>query len=128
MEGSFTIEELEYGINVRFKAGIEVTPELLIDAVDQEVAQYPSKDRYSLWDFRGSYPSPNFGYDAMLRVIEHIEANYADKWSVKTGILVDETILFGLSRMFQTLVDGYSADIGVFKDESEARHWVSQKK
>lgn len=125
MEGPFEIKKQAYGVMVRFKAGIEVTPELVIEAMDRENELYAITGRTDLWDFRNCRPSADFGYDAMQRLIFHIENCYQE-WSTKTAILVDETSQFGLSRMFQTLVEGYPTQIGVFKEEKTANQWVRQ--
>jgi hypothetical protein len=105
-----------------------VTPDLIIDAMDRENELYSFRGRHDLWDFRGCHPGPDFGYDAMSRVVEHIEIKYGgEDWSVKTALLVDDTIQYGLSRMFQILVDGYLTRINIFQNEADARHWISKR-
>jgi len=127
-KASFKIEKYDHWIRVEFQRGTEVTPEVLMAAMDRENAVYEVKGRYHLWDFRGCHPSPDFGYDAMHRVVEHIENRPgAADWSDKTALLVDESIQYGLSRMFQILVDGYPTQVGIFKEEEAARLWIGQK-
>jgi hypothetical protein len=125
VEEPFEIEKQAYGVLVRFKSGTEVTPDLIIQAMDRENERYAIKGRRDLWDFRSCPPSADLGYDAVQRLIFHIENCYQE-WSAKTAILVDEAIQLGLSRMFQTLADGYPTQVGVFKEEKSARQWVSQ--
>ena len=128
MEGAFSIKEHEYAICVQFDRGTEITPDLIIRAMDRENDLHAIIGRCDLWDFRGCTPSEDFGYDAMLKIIHHIETHYNDEWSTKTAILVDETIQFGLSRMFQILIDEFPTQIGIFQDEVKARYWVSEKR
>lgn len=127
MEGAYSIVEQEHGILVRFKEGSEVTPDLIIEAMDSENGRYPIVGRYDLWDFRGCPPSDDFDYQAMLKIIHHIETHYNDEWSTKTAILVDEAIQFGLSRMFQILIDDFPTQVAIFLDEAKARHWIREK-
>ena len=128
MEGAFTIKEKEQAVCVQFEQGTEVTPDLIIQAMDRENELHAIVGRCDLWDFRGCTPSEDFGYDAMLKIINHIETHYNDEWSTKTAILVDETIQFGLSRMFQILIDEFPTQVGIFKDAAKAHHWVCEKR
>ncbi len=123
----YKIEKQDHGIKVEFKRGTEITPDMIIEAMDHENELYEIKGRHDLWDFRGCYPTPSFGYDAMSLVVEHIASNYGGNWSDKTALLVDDTIQYGLSRMFQILVEGYPTHIGIFRNEDDARLWISQK-
>ena len=123
----YKIEKQDHCILVEFEKGMEISPDVIIEAMDHENELYEIKGRYDLWDFRGCFPTPNFGYDAMSRVIEHIISNYSGNWSDKTALLVDDAIQYGLSRMFQILADGYPTHIGIFQDEADARLWISQK-
>jgi hypothetical protein len=125
VEGPFKIVKQDYGVLVRFKAGIEVTPEMIIEAIAYENERYAIVGRTDLWDFRNCRPSADFGYDAMQKLIFHIKIIYRD-WSTKTALLVDDSSPFGLSRMFQTMVDGYPTQIGIFKEEKAALQWVRQ--
>lgn len=128
MGEDFAITEQAYGICVQFVPGHEITPEMIICAMDRENELHAIIGRCDLWDFRGCIPSMEFGYDAMLKIIHHIESNYNDEWSTKTAILVDETIQFGLSRMFQILIDEFPTQVRIFQDEPEALLWVGEKK
>ncbi len=127
MAGEYTIEEQEHCVYVQFKGGSEVTPEMIIEALDCENALYPVGKQYDLWDFRGCFPSGSFGYNAMLKIVDHIETHFSDNWGVRTALLVDDATQFGLSRMFQILSDVFPVQITIFQDEVEARRWVSEK-
>ena len=126
-EQPYKIEKQDHCIQVEFSKGLEITPELIINAMDHENALYDIKGRHDLWDFRGCRPSPNFGYDAMSRVVLHILSHTDGNWSEKTALLVDDTIQYGLSRMFQILVDEYPTRIEIFQNEADARAWISRK-
>jgi hypothetical protein len=127
-QGPYTIECQGHAVRIQFEPGCEVTPELIIHAMDRENELFEIKGRQTVWDFRGCTPSPNFGYDTMHRVVEYIETMYAEADTTnKTALLVDETIQYGLSRMFQMLMDGYPGQIGIFHREEQARHWLGQK-
>jgi hypothetical protein len=123
----YKIAEKDRCILVEFQKGLEISPDVIIEAMDHENKLYGIPGRHDCWDFRGCRPSPDFGYDAMSRVVEYITANYGGKWSEKTALLVDDSTQYGLSRMFQTLVDGYPTHIGIFQNEDDARLWMSQK-
>lgn len=123
----YKIEKQAHCIRVAFHKGAQISPDDIIEAMDQENWLYEIEGRHDLWDFRGCRPSPDFGFDAMSRVVAHIESNYGNIWSDKTALLVDDTIQLGLSRMFQILVDEYPTHIGIFQDESDAQAWISRK-
>ncbi|MEJ2154079.1 MAG: hypothetical protein P8X96_01990 [Desulfobacteraceae bacterium] len=127
MAGEYTIEEQEHCVYVQFKDGSVVTPEMIIEALDSENALYPTGKQYDIWDFRACFPSESFGYNAMLKIVDHIETHYSDNWGIRTALLVDDATQFGLSRMFQTLSDVFPVQITIFQDEAEARRWVSKK-
>ena len=96
--------------------------------MDRENDLYEIKGRCDLWDFRGCQPSQNFGYEAMNRLVEAIKSRTGGgPWSDKTALLVDDATQYGLSRMFQILVDGFPTQIGIFMDEAEARDWLGRR-
>jgi hypothetical protein len=126
MDERITVEKQGHVVLVRFTPGSEVSPDMIMDALDFENEHYEIQGRYDIWDFRGCYPSENFNYDAVLRIIGHIETKFNDQWSAKMALLVDEEIQFGLSRMFKTLADNRPTEIGIFYDESAAYEWIGQ--
>jgi hypothetical protein len=121
----FRIEHQGKCIHIGFERGAELTVDQIIEVMDRENDLYEIKGRYDLWDFRGCRPSPSFGYEAMNRIVEHIKIRHGQgPWSDKTALLVDDATQYGLSRMFQILVDGFPTQIGIFMDEAEARDWL----
>ena len=127
MEDAFSINEFDHAIRVQFERGTEITPDLIICAMDRENELHSIVGRCDLWDFRGCTPSADFGYNAMLKIVHHIESHYNDEWSTRTAILIDETIQFGLSRMFQILFDEFPTQVAIFQDDVKACHWVSKR-
>lgn len=124
MEERFTIERQGHAIMVKFKSGSEVSPAMIIGALDRENERYEVHGRHHIWDFRGCHPSEDLDYGGVLRIIGHVQNELNDEWSLKTAILVDEDIAYGLSRMFQALVDNSPTDIGIFHDEAAANKWI----
>ena len=126
--GPYTIDKDVDFVRVRFEKGTRVTSELIINAVDQENALFAIKGRHDLWDFRGCFPCADLGYDAVNKVVNHIESNYREADGTnKLALLVDDKTQYGLSRMFQTLMDGYPTQISIFQDETQARQWFGQQ-
>ncbi len=123
----YKVKEQDQYIRVEFQKGLEISPDVIIEAINHENELYAIKGRHDVWDFRGCRPSPDFGYDAMSRVVEYITSNFDGNWSNKTALLVDDSTQYGLSRMFQALVDGYPTHIGIFLNEDDALLWISQK-
>jgi hypothetical protein len=63
----------------------------------------------------------------MNRVVDRIKHQYGRaNEKNKTALLVEGSTPFGLSRMFQLLMDGYPTQIGIFKDEAAATQWISK--
>ena len=122
-----SITPQEDSVHVRFTRGTTITPEMIIRAIDLENELHPGLERYDLWDFRGCSPSDDFGYDAMRRIIDHVAPDYSEEWESKTAILVDETTQFGMSRMFQTLIETSPTHIEIFQDESRALQWLDDR-
>jgi hypothetical protein len=127
-QARFRIEQQDRCIWVGFEKGVDITVESVIAAMDRENELFEVKGRYDLWDFRGARPSADFGYDAVNRVVEHIKSRHGlGLMSDKTALLVDDATQYGLSRMFQILVDGFPTQIGIFHDEAEARDWLGRR-
>ena len=127
VKGIFKIEMENQCVRVEFQKGLEISPDDVIEAMVHENELFAIKGRHDFWDFRGCRPSPDFGYDAMSRVVEYITSNFGGTWSNKTALLVDDSTQYGLSRMFQTLVDGYPTQVGIFLNDDEARDWISRE-
>ena len=125
MAASFKIDTLDHIVRVTFEHQTVITPELVIDAMQRENQAHKIEGRYDLWDFRGCPPSDGFGYDAVTRIIEYIDIHHSKIMSEKTALLVEETLQFGLSRMFQILIDEFPTRIGIFQEEADAIAWLT---
>ena len=124
----YKIEKLSHCVCVVFESGMAIGPNDIIAAMDHENEIYAIEGRRDLWDFRGCKATQGFGFEGMNRIVDRIKNRYgranADN---KTALLVDEgSTPFGLSRMFQLLMDGYPTQIGIFKDEAAATEWINQ--
>jgi hypothetical protein len=124
----YKIEKQAHCIQIVFEYGVSIGPDDIIAAIDHENALYPVEDRLSLWDFRGCQATPDFGYDAMSRVVDRIRNRYGNATANnKAALVVDGSTPYGLSRMFQMLMEGFPTQIGVFQDEADARHWIGRQ-
>lgn len=112
-------------IVVTFKKGLKITPDGIMAVIDQENALYDVTRLNALWDFRGALPSDDFGYDAIERIIHHINHNSQARWNPHLAILADAGVQYGLSRMFQTLATQFPVDIRIFHDRGEAMTWAT---
>jgi hypothetical protein len=122
----YKIEKLDHCVRVVFESGRTIGPDDIIAAIDHENEAYAIEGRRDLWDFRGCQATDGFGFDGMSRVVDRIRNKYgranADN---KTALLLDDgSTPFGLSRMFQMLMDGYPTQVCIFKDEADAAQWI----
>lgn len=124
----YRIEKQAHCVRVVFKSGVVIGPDDIIAAIDYQNELFPIEDRLSLWDFRGCQASQDFGFDAMSRVVDRIKNKYGHAPPTnKTALVVDGSTQYGLSRMFQMLMDGHPTQIGVFQDEAAARKWIGRE-
>jgi hypothetical protein len=126
-EKFYVIERHDSYIWIQFRRGTQVNPDMILEAIDQLNALYKNQHRRDLWDFRGCMPSADFGYDAMTRIVDNIQSRAPSIWAEMTALLIDDTILYGLSRMYQIIADGYPTEIGIFQNEADARRWIAGK-
>ena len=123
----YNIEKQDHYVCIKFDGGVVIGPQLIMEAVGRLNSLFRIERRCDLWDFRGCIPDPNFGYDAMARIVDDIKFRIGDNWAEKSALLVDDAIQYGLSRMFQILAEGYRTRISVFQNETEARQWISRE-
>lgn len=112
-------------INVAFTENVEVTPEYIMQVIEQTNKLHDLSLYNSIWDFRATIPSEDFGYDAVNRIVHYIENHPSLKWSSQTALLTEEGVQYGLSRIFQTLADQFSTEVQIFNDHGDALSWVS---
>ena len=121
----FRIEKLSNCVRIAFERGAVIGPDDVIEALDQENELYPIEDRQTLWDFRGCKVTSDFGFDAMSGFVDRIRKRYGNATAANKGaLLVNDSTQYGLSRMFQLLMDGFPTQISVFQDESAAMDWI----
>jgi hypothetical protein len=122
---AYQIAKQAHCVRVVFESGTMIGPQEIIAAIDHENALYSIEGRHDLWDFRGCRATPDFHFSGMRRVVECIKNKYGRaNEKNKTALLVEGSTPFGLSRMFQLLMDGYPTQIGIFKDEAAATRWI----
>jgi hypothetical protein len=127
-EKLYIIEKQAHCVRIAFKSGAAIGPDDIIAAIEHENALYPVEDRQSLWDLRGCQVTQDFGFDAMSRVVDLIRSRYTTANTTnKAALVVDGSTVYGLSRMFQMLMDGFPTQIAVFQDEAAARNWIGLK-
>ncbi len=121
----YRIVEQAHCVRVVFKSGTMIGPRDIIAAIDHENALYSIEGRHDLWDFRGCRAATDFHFAEMNRVVDRIKNDYGRaNEKNKTALLVEGSTPFGLSRMFQLLMDGYPTQIGIFKEEEAAIRWI----
>jgi hypothetical protein len=121
----YRIEMQAHCVRVVFERGMRIGPRDIIAAIDHENALYSIEGRHDLWDFRGCRATPDFHFAGMNRIVDRIKNQYGRaNEKNKTALLVEGSTPFGLSRMFQLLMDGYPTQIGIFRDEAAATQWI----
>jgi hypothetical protein len=124
----YKIEKQDHCVRIVFESGVVIGPDDIIAAIEHENELYPVEDRQSLWDFRGCRVTPDFGFDAMSRVVDRIRSKYNNATAAnKSALVVGGSTQYGLSRMFQMLMDGFPTQIAVFQDEGAARNWIGRE-
>lgn len=125
-ESIYTMEEQDGSVHVTFKSGHVVTPHQIMEAIALENRRYDVQRCNALWDFRGCRAPDDFGYNEMEQIIHYIDTYIGSKWNPRIAILVEADVQFGLSRMFQMLVEGFPTEVAIFFDRAEAEQWIGQ--
>lgn len=125
-EPIYTLEEQGGSVRVTFKSGQVVTPQQIMEAIDVENKRYDVTRHNALWDFRGCLAPDDFGYNEMEQIIHYIDTYIGSKWNPRIAIIVEAEVQFGLSRMFQMLVEGFPTEVAIFYNQAEAEQWIGQ--
>jgi hypothetical protein len=125
-EPIYTMEEQSGRVYVTFKSGHVVTPQQIMEAIALENKRYDVSRHNALWDFRGCLAPDDFGYNEMEQIIHYIDTYFGSKWNPRIAILVEADVQFGLSRMFQMLVEGFPTEVAIFYNCAEAQQWIGQ--
>ena len=77
-----------------------------------------------LWDMRGLVQGPDTSPE--IRETAAMVRRRPDPWSgSRVAILVDRDLDYGIARMFKAYADGVDIRYRIFRDESDARAWLS---
>ncbi len=125
-EPIYTMEEQDGSVRVTFKSGHVVTPREIMEAIELENRLFDVRRYNALWDFRGCLAPNDFGYNEMEQIVHYIDEYIGSKWNPRIAILVEAEVQFGLSRMFQMLVEGFPTEVAIFYNSAEAEQWVGQ--
>ena len=123
-EPAYTLNEQQGFVRVTFAGGTLVTPQMVMEVIDLENLRYGTKRLNALWDFRGCLPPEHFGFNDMDDIVQHVQIQSGFKWSPRVALLIEADVQYGLSRMYQMLVEGFPTEVDIFYDESEALAWV----
>lgn len=128
MADGFEIRVEDAYVLVRFKPDIVLDDDLTIEILSNlySMKEYTREKSADLWDFRVCQTTLNF--DGVSRVVEFIRQHYDARWSHKrSAFVVDADVQYGLTRMYQTLIDELSIEIELFRDFDEAVAWIKAK-
>ena len=125
-EQIYTLKEQGGSVHVTFKSGHVVTPQQIMEAIDLENRRFDVSRHNALWDFRGCLAPDDFGYNEMEQIIHYIDVYIGSKWNPRIAIIVEAEVQFGLSRMFQMLVEGFPTEVAIFYNLAEAEQWIGQ--
>ena len=125
-ELNYTIEDEDGSVHVTFKSGQVVTHQQIMEAIALENKRFDVTRYNALWDFRGCLAPDDFGYNEMEQIIHFIDTYIGSKWNPRIAILVEAEVQFGLSRMFQMLVEGFPTEVAIFYNRADAEQWIGQ--
>ena len=79
----------------------------------------------SLWDYRAC-DAVNISTDDLRRIGNVASENAEQRGSARLAVVTGDDLQFGLSRMFAMMNDLQHLDYAVFRDISEAEHWLTE--
>ena len=121
----FTVEKKETHFTVTFQAGTALTHEFIIAAISLEQSKPELRGLNDIWDLRNCSIDETFKAATMSRVKDFIESTHTEEtYTNKTALLVDQPLVFGMSRMFSGLASDLPVKIKVFNDENVALAWI----
>lgn len=123
-EPLYTLEKVDNVVRVTFRSGQIVSPQQIMEAIELENERYDVRLCNALWDFRGCLAPETFGYHEMKQIIRYIDVHIGSRWNPRIALLVEADVQFGLSRMFQMLVEGFPTEVAIFYRLEEAQAWV----
>ena len=120
MDGAYTVEVKDEAIFVTFAPGTEVTPDVIKQAVKDELDLDGGLDRKDLWDIRGCKAGKGFSFESMRSLVKYIKQANNNDWKTRTAFLVDQRLAFGLLRMFLSISGRSASEISIFYDREQA--------
>jgi hypothetical protein len=108
---------------VQFTPGATVTSEVIV-ALHDFLAADPDKYRNTnaVLDFRNIEPGGDTGYQEMQRIVHRFQVIRQAWWKhEKTALVVDSNLVFGLSRIYASLVEDIeNYEVKIFKQDLPA--------
>jgi len=97
----------------------------ITDAVDAFYADNPTPN--VLWDLTDANLSALSAVDVQM-VAEHTASRAHSRAGGKTALVAPTDVDFGMSRMFQTMIDNadHEASVRVFRSRDEATEWIDE--
>ena len=77
------------------------------------------------WNFLDTQTALDF--DDMLQLTRWVSANKQERGPKIVALIASNDLIFGMSRMFQTLHTDYGWTMNVFRSEADADAWLSQE-
>ena len=115
-------------VRVNVKNGILVTADFLIQALRElySMEAYQTDKSAGLWDFRGCIT--DIKYESMMEIKRFIDNNYDPDWSHSiSAFVVDDDLLYGLSRMYEMISEDLPTTVNIFKNMDEAQDWIREE-
>ena len=97
----------------------------ITDAVDAFYADDPTAN--VIWDLTDANLSALSAVDVQM-VAEHTASRAHSRSGGKTALVAPTDMDFGMSRMFQTMIDNadHQASVSVFRSRDEAVEWIDE--
>ena len=67
------------------------------------------------------------GFDDLLQLTQWVSRNKQERGPKVVALIASNDLIFGVSRMFQTLHTDYGWNMNVFRSETEADSWLIQE-
>ena len=113
-------------IHVSFRPGCTVGADLLMEALQRDLALDDGEGNNDFWDFRGSNIDEKLTYQIVAQMVSQVGVSRKGRWNRKTAMLVDQDLQYGMARMYESLTDDMPFEVGVFRDEQEAMAWLKE--
>jgi len=128
MDKGYQISVEEHYILLRVTPGTTVTAEFVISMLKELHAMeaYRTDKQAGLWDFRGAKADAR--YEDIRKIMEFSSSNYDPNWTHKYTVLVaDKDLLYGLSRIYDSLTPHIPSETKIFREFDEAVKWIKEQ-